>query len=106
VVLKTKSNPLAQYIAERTRVLSEEQIANYIEELSTDEAVLKALRISADRTISMSLSPRDYIDNALIESSHALSFLRRNGLPDKGLQDLQQAQYRFATVKFVESNRD
>ncbi len=98
---KLTSIPLEQYVAERDGVLTEEQIASYIEELSTDEAVLEALRISADPRVSMSLSPRDLIDNSLIQSSHALSFLRRNELPDKGMQDLQQAQYKFVKANFA-----
>ncbi|WP_299928519.1 hypothetical protein [uncultured Pelagimonas sp.] len=106
MVTKTKLIPLAQYIAERTGVLSEEQIANYIEELSADEVVLEALRISADRTVSMSLAPQDQIDNALVASSHAVSYLRRNKLPDEGMQDLQQAQQRFVGTRLEQEKKN
>ena len=106
MVTKTKSIPLEQHIAERTGVLSEEQIANYIEELSADEAALEALRISADRMVSMSLAPQDQIDNALVESSHALSYLRRNKLPEEGMHDLQQAQYRFVITRLEQEKKN
>ena len=103
---KIKSTPLIQAIAERTGVLSEKQIENYIEEVSKNDLVLESLMIGADRKLSMSLSPKDHVKNAMIGSCHASSYLQLNGLPDKGLQDLQQAQHKFAIDRLKETKKN
>lgn len=94
-----RSVPLQQYIAERTGILSSEQVSRYIEELSTNEEVVESVLVGADRDASMLLSPQVQIDHAHVASGHALNFLQRNALPDKGLQDLLDAQYKFAKAK-------
>lgn len=50
--------PVQEYVAERIGVLTDEQIAQYIEELSTNETVLASLFIGANHEASMSLPPR------------------------------------------------
>ncbi|MCR9275034.1 hypothetical protein PVW46_03065 [Mameliella sp. AT18] len=91
--------PLSDYISERTGALSERQIADYIVVMSLDEAVIGSLILLEDRTASKLLTIQERIGHAHIVSGHALNFLRRNKLPDKGLQDLQQAQGKFARAK-------
>ena len=91
--------PLQEYIAERTGVLTDDQIAQYVEELSKNEHVLESVSIGADREASMSLPPQEQIDHAHIASGHAVNFLRRHNLPDRGLQDLQKAQHLFVLTR-------
>ena len=96
-----KSIPIEDYIAERTGILANEQIARYIEELSMDKSVFASVLIAADSKACELLSPNERIEHAHITSGHALSFLRRHKLPDKGLQDLQRAQYRVAKAQLA-----
>lgn len=106
VASKSRSFPLADYIAERTGVLSEQQISDYVDAMSLNDAVVDSLMTLEDRTISKLLTIQEHREHAHIVSGHALNFLRRNKLSDKGLQDLQQAQHDFAEKKLNERNKN
>jgi hypothetical protein len=89
---ESRSIPLKEYVSKRRGVLSEIQIAEYIEAMSADKAVVKSLTITTDRAACKLLTIQEYREHAHVLSGHALNFLRRNKLPDLGLQDLQEAQ--------------